>query len=121
MDDIIEIKGLKTLIMNEWTGNLQTHKLNKKQDTSKKDMEKDKSLTLKATPSDDSKEDEYITYLARRFKKIMTKHEKFMKKKKSNNSTNATDLCHKYEKSGHFSRNCPHVQIRVHGPCQVQR
>ncbi|XP_055835086.1 uncharacterized protein LOC129903561 [Solanum dulcamara] len=107
MDVIIEAMDLKTLIMDKLIRNPQTHKLNKKQDHSKKKAKKDKSLAFKAFQTDECEEDEDMAYLTRRFQKIVRKHGGFMKKENSSKSANVTDLYHKCAKSGHFIRDFP--------------
>lgn len=72
-DAINEAKDLKVLTMDALIGNLQTHEMNRNQETSKKEVKRDKSLALKVTSSEVFEEDEDVAYLTRRFWKIVRK------------------------------------------------
>ena len=60
--------------MDELIGNLQTYELSKTQENSKRKGREDMSLGLKASPNDLSKDDDEISYLARRYHKIVEKN-----------------------------------------------
>lgn len=94
--------------MDELIGNHQTHEFDKRQNFSKKDMKKNKSLALKVTPIDNSEQDEDMAYLTRRLKKVERKHGKFMKKGNSRKLANVIDLCNKCGKQGHFFKDYCH-------------
>lgn len=51
-DAINEAMDLKVLTMDALIGNLQTHEMNRNQETSKKEVKRDKSLALKVTSSE---------------------------------------------------------------------
>ncbi|XP_015161849.1 uncharacterized protein [Solanum tuberosum] len=92
--------------------NLQTHEMNKNQETLKKEVKRNKSLTLKVTSSEVSEEDEDMAYLTRRFQKIVRKHGGFRKTGSSSRVANVNDLCHKCGKPGHFIRDCPMHKLK---------
>ncbi|XP_049342929.1 uncharacterized protein LOC125807259 [Solanum verrucosum] len=74
---ITEAKDLKTLAMDELIGNFQTYELNKQQGTNMKEGKKEKSVALKTSQNDVTEEDDEMTYVTRRFQKIIKKHEGF--------------------------------------------
>ncbi|KAK4713349.1 hypothetical protein R3W88_019256 [Solanum pinnatisectum] len=64
--------------------------MNRNQDTSKKEVKKDKSLALKISSGDTSSEEEDMAYLTRRFQKIVKKHGGFRKEVNPLRARNAT-------------------------------
>lgn len=88
--------------------NLQTHQLNRANDTTKKD----KSLVLKVAQCQEFDEDEdEMAYLTRRFQKFVRKHGGFKKKRYPSRATASNDPSHKCGKLGHFIRDCPMHKI----------
>jgi len=79
VDAITEEKDLKVLTIDSLIGNLQTHEMNRNQDTSKKKVNKYKSLALKILSGEISSEEEDMAYLTKRFKKLVRKHGGFQK------------------------------------------
>lgn len=64
VDVITKAKDLKVLIMDALIGNIRTHKVNRENDVTKKD----KSLALKLTEGEESKEnDDQMAYITKRF------------------------------------------------------
>ena len=59
--------------MDELIGNRQTYELSKTQENSKREAREDMSLGLKASPSDLSKDDDQLSYLSRKYQKIVEK------------------------------------------------
>ncbi|KAH0645174.1 hypothetical protein KY284_033058 [Solanum tuberosum] len=78
-----------------------------KQDTSKKEAKKDKSLVLKIKSGDDSSEEDDMAYLTKRFQKIVRKHGGFKRRGNLPRVATTSDLCHKCGKTGHFIKDCP--------------
>ncbi|XP_015158487.1 uncharacterized protein [Solanum tuberosum] len=107
VDVITEAKDLKTLAMDELIGNLHTYELNKKQGTSMKEGKREKSIALKMSQPEVTEEDDEMTYVTRRFQKIIKKHGGFQKKASTSRTTNANDLYHKCGRPGHFMRDFP--------------
>ncbi|KAH0688877.1 hypothetical protein KY289_016235 [Solanum tuberosum] len=99
--------------MDALIGNLQTHEMNRNQDTSKKDVKKDKSLALKISSGEISSKEEVMSYLTKRFQNIMRKHGGFRKGGNPLRAVNASDLCHKCGKAGHFMRDCPMLKAET--------
>ena len=64
------------LTMDELIGNLKIHEMNRSHDQSKKEVKKDKSLTLKYKSEEDSSDDD-MSYLINRFQKIVRKNKGF--------------------------------------------
>lgn len=96
---ITESKDLKVLTMDALICNLETHMLNRENDPFKKD----KSLALKITQDEESKEDEdHMAYLTGRSQKILRKHGGIRMKGNPSKAATANDLCHKYGKPGYF-------------------
>ena len=59
--------------MDGLIGNLKTHEMNRSHNQSKKEVKKDKSLMLKYQYEEDSSDDDDMTYLIKRFQKIVRK------------------------------------------------
>ncbi|KAK4731298.1 hypothetical protein R3W88_024286 [Solanum pinnatisectum] len=70
--------------------------MNRNQDASKKEVKKDKSLSLKVASGNTSDEEEDMAYLTSRFLKIVRKHRGFRKGEISGRTATPNDLCHKY-------------------------
>ncbi|XP_010321705.1 uncharacterized protein [Solanum lycopersicum] len=81
--------------------------LNRIKETSKKEVKKEKSLALKVTLDRTYDGDDEMTYLPRRFQKLVRKHRGFRKERNSNRAANANYRCHKCGKSGHFIKYYP--------------
>ena len=73
VDAISEAKDLKMLTMDALIEYLKTHEMNRSHDHSKKEVKKDKSLMLKYQYEEDSSDDDDMTYLIKRFQKIVRK------------------------------------------------
>ncbi|KAL3331992.1 hypothetical protein AABB24_032555 [Solanum stoloniferum] len=93
--------------MDAFIRSLQTHEMNRNQEASKKEVKKDKSLSLKVALGNTSDEEEDMAYITRRFQKIVRKHGGFRKGGISGRAAIANDLCQKCGKPGHFIRDCP--------------
>jgi len=85
-----------------------------------KEGKREKSIALKMAQSDGSDDEEEMTYLTRRFQKIIKKHGGFQKKETTGKMTIANYLCHKCGKPGHFIRDCQSQKQEVQGfkPCR---
>jgi len=55
-----------------------------------------------------------MTYVSRRFQKIIKKHGGFQKKVSTSRTATANDMCHKCGKPGHFMRDCPSQKQETH-------
>ena len=60
--------------MDALIGNLKTHEMNRSQDFSKKEAKKYKSLVLKFTHREESSEEDDMSYITKRFQKIIRKN-----------------------------------------------
>ncbi|KAH0686359.1 hypothetical protein KY284_016912 [Solanum tuberosum] len=87
--------------------------LNRNQEASKKKLNKDKFLALKVISGEPFDEDEDMTYLTRRFQKLVRKHRGLRKAGNSNITANTNYLCHKCGKPGHFIRDCPMHKVEA--------
>ncbi|KAH0689613.1 hypothetical protein KY289_016971 [Solanum tuberosum] len=114
VDAITKAKDLTTLSMDELIGNLQTYEMNKKQGMTLKEGKKEKSIALKTSQSEVTEEEDEMTYVTRRFQKIIKKHGGFQKKASTSRTATANDLCHKCGKPGHFMRDCPSQRQETH-------
>ncbi|XP_049368191.1 uncharacterized protein LOC125833082 [Solanum verrucosum] len=80
VNSITEARNLKVLTMDDLIGNLQTYELNRQQGSTVKEGKKEKSVALRTSLNDGSEEEDEMTYLTRRFKKIIKNHGGFQKK-----------------------------------------
>ena len=71
---ITEARDLKVLTMDDLIGKLQTYELNRQQGSTVKEGKKEKSVALKMSLNDRSEEEDEMTYITRRFQKIIKKH-----------------------------------------------
>ncbi|XP_009625595.2 uncharacterized protein [Nicotiana tomentosiformis] len=101
---IIEAKDLQTLTMDELVGNLKTYEMKRKEDSERRESKKEKKLVLKAENNDSSKENN-MTYLTRRFQKMVRRNGGIPKRGSFSKPKNY-DLCHKCGKPGHFIKDC---------------
>ncbi|XP_070019978.1 uncharacterized protein [Nicotiana sylvestris] len=85
---------------------LSKKKKKKKKDNERRETKKEKNLVLKTDSNDSSGEDRDMTYLIKRFQKIVHKNGGIPKRGSSSKPRNY-DLCHKCGKPGHFIKDCP--------------
>jgi len=78
---ITEARDLKVLTMDDLIGKLQTYELNRQQGSTVKEGKKEKSVALKMSLNDELEEEDEMTYLTKRFQKIIKKHGQFQKKR----------------------------------------
>lgn len=88
--------------MDELIRNLKTHKLEKKQKQEKKEPKREKSLYLKASKSNSSKDDVDIAYLSKKIIRAIKKSGKFQKRERSSRQEGTVEVFHKYGKLGYF-------------------
>ncbi|XP_047259970.1 uncharacterized protein LOC124892810 [Capsicum annuum] len=112
VDVITEVKNLKTLNVDEFTGIVKTHELKKQQELEKKDSKREKSLALKASKFESSEEETNVDYMASRIVKAMKMSGQFRRRSKGNN----VEVCHKCEIPEHFIKDCP-MHKMVHQDC----
>ncbi|XP_015073385.1 uncharacterized protein LOC107017680 [Solanum pennellii] len=112
VDVVAEAKDLKVLTMDALIGNLKKHEMNRSQDLSK-EAKKDKSLVLKFNPGEASSEEDDMTYLTKRFQKIIRKNRGFRKEGNPARAATASDSCHKCGKFGYFIRECPMLKAEI--------
>ncbi|XP_070004811.1 uncharacterized protein [Nicotiana sylvestris] len=103
---ITEAKDLQELTIDELVGNLITYEMKRKIDSERREPKKEKNLVLKAKSNDSSEEDNDMTYLTKRFQKMVRRNGGILKRGNSNKTKNY-DLCHKCGKPGHFIKDCP--------------
>ncbi|XP_070026642.1 uncharacterized protein [Nicotiana sylvestris] len=93
--------------MDELVGNLKTYEMKKKEkENERREPKRDKNLVLKTDNNDSSGEDGYMSYLIRRFKKMIHRNGGIPKSESSSKPKNY-ELCHKCGKPGHFIKDCP--------------
>ncbi|XP_009771950.2 uncharacterized protein [Nicotiana sylvestris] len=80
--------------------------MKKKIDSEKREPKKEKNLVLKADRNDSSEEDSDMSYLTKRFQKMVRRNRGMLKRGSSSKQKNY-DLCHKCGKPGHFIKDCP--------------
>ena len=61
-----------------------------------------------------TEEESKMTYMTKRFQKIIKKHGGFKKKGTTSRVATTNDLCHKCGKLGHFMRDCPSQKQESH-------
>ena len=69
--------------------------LNRNQEASKKELKKEKSLSIKMISVETFDDDKDMTCLTRRYQKGERKHRGLQKAENSNRVVNANHLCHK--------------------------
>ncbi|XP_070039711.1 uncharacterized protein [Nicotiana tomentosiformis] len=104
---ITETKDIHKLTVDELIENLKTYEMKRKKDLERREPKKEKNLVLKATHNDSSNDESDMTYLTRKFQKIIHKNGGIPKKGSSNRNFNENDCCHKCGKPGHFIKDCP--------------
>ncbi|KAH0748022.1 hypothetical protein KY290_027254 [Solanum tuberosum] len=100
--------------MDELIGNLQTYEMNKKQGMTVKEGKKEKSIALKTSQGEVTKEEDEMAYVTRRFHKIIKNHVCFQKKAFASRTATTNNLCHKCGKPGHFMRDFPSQKQETH-------
>ncbi|XP_070022945.1 uncharacterized protein [Nicotiana sylvestris] len=80
--------------------------MKRKIDSERREPKKEKNLILKADSNDSSEEDNEMTYLTKRFQKMVRKNGGMLKRGSSSKLKNY-NLCHKCGKPGHFIKDCP--------------
>ncbi|XP_075092111.1 uncharacterized protein LOC142172404 [Nicotiana tabacum] len=104
---ITEAKDLQKLTIDELVGNLKTYEMKKKKkDNERREPKREKTLVLKTYINDSSGEDGDMSYLTRRFQKMVRRNGGIPKRESSIKPKNY-DLCHKCGKPGHFIKECP--------------
>ncbi|XP_070004883.1 uncharacterized protein [Nicotiana sylvestris] len=106
---ITKAKDLKELTIDELVGNLKTYEMKRKIDSERREPKKEKNPVLKAERNDSSEEDSDMTYLTKRFQKMVRRNGGILKKGNSSKPKNY-DLCHKCRKPGHFIKDCPLIK-----------
>ncbi|XP_070020081.1 uncharacterized protein [Nicotiana sylvestris] len=101
-----EAKDLQTLTMDELIGNLKTYEMKRKKDKERREPKKEKNLVLKAENNDSSEEDSDMTYLTKRFQKMVQRNGGIPQRGSSSKERNY-NLCHKCGKPGHFIKDYP--------------
>ncbi|XP_075083606.1 uncharacterized protein LOC142167341 [Nicotiana tabacum] len=107
MNAITEAKDLQKLTIDELIGNLKTYEMKRKKDLERRELKKEKNLVLKDAHTDSSSDEFDMTYLTRRFQKMIGKNGGIPKKGSSSRNSKGNDCCHKYGKPGHFIKDCP--------------
>ncbi|XP_070014928.1 uncharacterized protein [Nicotiana sylvestris] len=87
-------------------GTTQTCEMKRKIDSERREPKIEKNMVLKADSNDSSKEDSDMTYLNKRFQKMVRRNGGMLKRGISSKPKNY-DLCHKCGKPGHFIKYCP--------------
>ncbi|XP_070040389.1 uncharacterized protein [Nicotiana tomentosiformis] len=80
--------------------------MKKKKDSERREPKREKNLVLKTNINDSSGEDGDMSYLTRRFQK-MVRMNGGIQKRGNSSKPKKHDLCHKYGKPGHFIKECP--------------
>ncbi|XP_070011141.1 uncharacterized protein [Nicotiana sylvestris] len=105
LGEIIPTNKLE-LTIKELIGNLKTYEMKRKIDSERREPKKEKNLVLKDDNNDSSEEDSDMTYLTKRFQKMVRRNGEMLKRGSSNKPKNY-DLCHKCGKPRHFMKDCP--------------
>ncbi|XP_070010332.1 uncharacterized protein [Nicotiana sylvestris] len=103
---ITEAKDLQELTIKELVGNLKTYEMKRKIHSERREPNKENNLVLKADSNDSSEEDSDMTYLTKRFQKMVRRNGEMLKRGSSSKPKNY-DLCHKCGKTGHFIKDRP--------------
>nr|XP_016492249.1 PREDICTED: uncharacterized protein LOC107811770 [Nicotiana tabacum] len=103
---ITEAKDLQELTINELVGNPKTYEMKKKKDSERREPNKENNLVLKTENNESSCEDGDMTYLTRRFQKIVCRNVGIPKRESYSKPKNY-DLFHKCGKPGHFMKDFP--------------
>ncbi|XP_070025549.1 uncharacterized protein [Nicotiana sylvestris] len=98
---INELHSLEELI-----GNLKTYELKRKIDSERREPKREKNRVLKANNNDSSEEDSDMSYLTKRFQKMVRINGEMLKRDKSNRPKTC-DLCYRCGNPGHFMKDCP--------------
>ncbi|XP_070010367.1 uncharacterized protein [Nicotiana sylvestris] len=106
---ITEAKDLQEPTIDKLVGNLKTYEMKRKIDSERREPKKKKNLVLKVESNDSSEKDSDMTYLIKRFQKMVRRNGGILKKGNSSRLKNY-DLCHKCEKPRHFIKDCPLIK-----------
>ncbi|XP_070013435.1 COP1-interactive protein 1-like [Nicotiana sylvestris] len=93
--------------------NKLTYEMKRKKDSERRESKKEKNLVLKAKSSDSSDEDSGMTYLTKRFQKMVRRNGGIPKRGSSSKARN-NDLGHRCGKPGHFIKDCPLAKQEQH-------
>ncbi|XP_019237318.1 PREDICTED: uncharacterized protein LOC109217516 [Nicotiana attenuata] len=104
---ITEAKDLRKLTIDELIGNLKTYEMKRKKDLERRETNEERNLVLKAALTDSSSDESEMTYLTRRFQKMVRKNGGIPKKGSSTRNFEGNDCCHKCGKPVHFIKVCP--------------
>ncbi|XP_070022663.1 uncharacterized protein [Nicotiana sylvestris] len=103
---ITEAKDLRELTIDKLVGNLKTYEMKRKIDSERREPKKEKNLVLKVESNDSSEEDSDMSYLTKRFHKMVRRNGEILKRGNSSKLKNY-DLYHKCGKPRHFIKDCP--------------
>ncbi|XP_070025686.1 structural maintenance of chromosomes protein 3-like [Nicotiana sylvestris] len=103
---ITEAKDLQELTIDELFGNLKTYEMKRKIGSERRESKKEKNPVLKADSNESSEEDSDMTYLTKRFQKMVRRNGGMLKRGSSSKPKNY-HLCHKCRKPGHFIKDYP--------------
>ncbi|XP_070022898.1 uncharacterized protein [Nicotiana sylvestris] len=104
---ITEAKDLQKLTIDELIGNFKTYEMKRKKDLERRETNEERNLVLKAALTDSSSDEYEITYLTRRFQKMVRKNGGIPKKGSSSRNFKGNNCCHKCGKPGHLIKDCP--------------
>ncbi|XP_070004501.1 uncharacterized protein [Nicotiana sylvestris] len=103
---ITEAKDLHELTIDKLVGNMKTYKMKRKIDSERREPKKEKNLVLKATSNYSSEEDSDMSYLTKRFQKMVRRNGGMLKRGSSSKQKNY-GLYYKCGKPEHFIKDCP--------------
>ncbi|XP_070028984.1 uncharacterized protein LOC142170374 [Nicotiana tabacum] len=104
---ITKAKDMQKLTIDELIGNIKTYEIKRKKDLERRETNEERNLVLKAALTDSSSDKSEMTYLTRRFQKVVHKNCEIPKKGSSSRNFKRNDCCHRCGKRGHFIKDCP--------------